>query len=213
MSASDDEPIRPRRPQRRPRRRPRNPNPEARRRLLEAARELIWEDGVPGLRVEKVAERAGLSVGTVYLYFDGKTDLFVQLVMEYTERLSERLREVYASEGPFAQRMLRALDAYLTFVDENRLGFLYFLDVGAIETTVGRLSTWALGRHADDLRPLLEAAMERGELRQQDPELLAQAIVGLLQHMAGWWVESGERYSREEMGRFLATLTGRGLLG
>jgi len=60
----ESEDLRPIRRPRRPRKRPRTPNPEVRRRLMVAASELIHEQGVPQLRVEDVAARADLSVGT-----------------------------------------------------------------------------------------------------------------------------------------------------
>ena len=39
---------------------------------MDAAADLIKEEGWPAVRIDEIAERAGLSVGTFYLYFDGK---------------------------------------------------------------------------------------------------------------------------------------------
>jgi AcrR family transcriptional regulator len=178
---------------------------------MEAASELIHEQGVPQLRVEEVATQAGLSVGTFYLYFDGKDDLFAHLVIDYTERLRERVRAAYAGPGTLIERMERSLEAYLAFVEENEKGFLYFRDAGTIQTRVGRLSTWAFDQHAADLLPLLEEGMASGEYRSMDPQRTAQAIVGLVQHMAGWWLEHRDECPREDLARFLLTLTGLGL--
>ncbi|MEV6157936.1 helix-turn-helix domain-containing protein [Nonomuraea sp. NPDC052129] len=46
-----------------------------------------------------LARRAGLSVGTFYLYFEGKDDLFVNLVVTYTGLLQARLRQAYERRG------------------------------------------------------------------------------------------------------------------
>jgi AcrR family transcriptional regulator len=209
--SDSDSPLRPVRRPRRQRRKPRNPNPEARQRLLDAGRELVFEVGVPELRVEEVASRAGLAVGTFYLYFEGKTDLFVQLVMEHTQLLRDRLREAYASEGSWGARTVRALDAYLEFLEENRMGFLYFRDASGIETTEGRLGTWAFRQHAEDLRAVFEQGIDAGELRNVDANLAAQAVLGLMQHMAGWWLEQDPRPPRREMTAFLSRLVAEGL--
>lgn len=198
--------IRPVASPKRARKKLRNPNPEMAARLLGAATELIREEGFAQLRVEEVAERAGASVGTFYLYFEGKDDLFVQLVVEHTKRLRERLAAAFAVGGSFAERMASAFDAYLDFVEENEAGFLYFRDSGTVDTTVGRLSTWAVDQHAADLRPMLEEAMSRGEIRREDPTLLAQATVGLVQHLAGFWLEHRDDWSREELVRFVNQL-------
>lgn len=196
----------------RARRRLRTPNPEARRRLLDAAAALIAEQGFPALRVEEIAERAGLSVGTFYLYFESKADLFVALVMAFTERLRVRLRSAYRSEGTVVERLLRALDEYLAFVAETEAGFLHFIRLGDIETTQGSLSEWAFERHAEDLRPILIEGMERGEIRREDPDLLVQAILGLHQHLAGYWLKHKQRHSRDGIAQFLTAFASRALL-
>lgn len=195
--------IKPIPPSRMGRKKLRNPNPEVTRRLLEAAADLLHDTPFPQLRVEEIATRAGVSVGTFYLYFDGKDDLFVQLVVEFTGRLRKVLQAAYAGPGSFADRMQRALDAYLTFVEENQAGFLYFRDSGTIDTTVGRLSAWAIDQHVTDLRPILDEAVSGGELRGDDTTLLAHAILGLTQHLAGFWLEHREHCSRSELQRFL----------
>jgi AcrR family transcriptional regulator len=184
-----------------------------RRRLLEAGRELINELGVPQLRVEDVASQAGLSVGTFYLYFEGKDDLFANLVIEYTARLRERMREAYQGPGSLAERLAASLDAYLDFVESNEQGFLYFRDAGTIDTNVGRLSSWALDQHAADLRPLIEEGIKTGEFREMDPEHACQALVGLTQHMAGWWLEHRDHCPRPDLTQFLRMFTGLGLSG
>ena len=178
---------------------------------MEAAAALIRKDGVPSLRIEEIAERAGLSVGTFYLYFDGKADLFVNLVVDYTERLQERLRAAYESEGNAIERLQRALDAYLDFVSDHESGFLYFRNAGTVDTTVGSISSWAFSVHAEDLKPVLREAMESGQIRDVDPELAAQTILGLHQHVAGYWLENKDRVSREEVREFLASFVAVGL--
>lgn len=204
-------PIRPLPRERGPRRRPRTPNPEVRSRLMLAAGALINEGGPAELRVERIARRAGLSVGTFYLYFDGKADLFANLVVELTGRLRDRMRAAYAEGRTTAERLECALDAYLDFVESNRKGFVYFRDAGTVHTTVGPLNTWAFAQHTKDLRPVLEEGMRGGEIRQEDPELLAQALLGLVQHVAGFWVEHPERFTREEIKRMLVALGTRSL--
>jgi AcrR family transcriptional regulator len=188
------------------RRAPRNPNPDVRRRLLRAAGELIGEHGFTGLRVEEIAERAELSVGTFYLYFEGKDDLFAQLVVAVTEMLRRQIQAVYAGEGTVAQRLERALDTYLDYVERNERGFLYFRDAGTVHTTVGPLNIWTFEQHAEDLVPLLERAMHDGELRRQPAALLAQAMIGLVHHMAGSWLENKHRYTRADVKNMIRDL-------
>src|SRR5205085_1074975 len=121
----------------------RTPNPMVRQQFISAAAELIHEEGFQTLRIEEIVERAGLSIGTFYLYFTSKDDLFVSLVIDYTERLKHRLEIALNTTGTIMERLSRALDAYLDFVQASERGFLYYRDLGNVETTVGPLSVWA----------------------------------------------------------------------
>jgi TetR/AcrR family transcriptional regulator len=175
--------------------------------LLEAAHTLIHEQGFPSLRIEEIVERAKLSIGTFYLYFESKDDLFINLVIESTGELKRRLEAASKTPGTVLQRLLgQVLDTYLDFVKEHELGFLYYHNVGHVDTTVGPLSAWACNQCASTLRPLLEEGMALGEIRKTDPELLAQAAVGLTQHIAGYWLRHQEIYSREQIKEFLFSL-------
>src|SRR5262245_41882759 len=181
----------------------RNPNPEVRQRLLEAADKLIHEQGFPSLRIEEIVERAELSIGTFYLYFESKDDLFINLVMENTGRLQRRLESAASTVGTVLQRLNYVLDTYLDFVKEHERGFLYYQNAGHVDTTVGPLSAWACNQCALSLQPLLEEGMAQGEIRRTDPALLAQAVVGLTQHIAGYWLQHQEVYTRQQIKEFL----------
>jgi AcrR family transcriptional regulator len=79
---------------------------ERREELLTAALEVFAEQGYGATHLEEVAARAGVSKGTIYLYFRDKEDLLVQALSRYLDlgyQLSvERLAAV---EGTSAQRL------------------------------------------------------------------------------------------------------------
>jgi AcrR family transcriptional regulator len=64
-------------------------------RLLEAARQEFARNGYEGVRTPAVARRAGVSVGTLYRYFEDKRDLLYKL----TEELVERDEALVIGEG------------------------------------------------------------------------------------------------------------------
>lgn len=78
--------------------------------ILRAAMEIFVERGYAAARLEEVGARAGVSKGTLYLYFNSKEDLFLssvrdsivphiqsgeQLIAEFQGRPIDLLREVY----------------------------------------------------------------------------------------------------------------------
>ena len=52
-------------------------------RILDAARQLFRENGYEQTRMESVATKADISVGTVYNYFDTKHDLLLAIIVRY----------------------------------------------------------------------------------------------------------------------------------
>ncbi|MCV7299670.1 TetR/AcrR family transcriptional regulator [Mycobacterium barrassiae] len=83
--------------------------------ILDAAEVVFAREGYEGARIEEIAERADVSVGSIYSHFDGKRGLYLQLVdralglfTEYMERSAD------PSLTPL-QRVLAGGDAYLRF--------------------------------------------------------------------------------------------------
>ena len=72
--------------------------------LLEAALALFVEKGFAATRVEEVAVRAGVSKGTLFLYFPSKEELFKAVVRENASRhLHDAFREVAGYAGTSAE--------------------------------------------------------------------------------------------------------------
>jgi len=77
--------------------------------LLDAALDLFVEKGFAATRAEEVARRAGVSKGTLFLYFQSKEDLFQAVVREsIAGQMSAGKDEVMAFQGSSAD-LLRLL--------------------------------------------------------------------------------------------------------
>lgn len=74
--------------------------------LASAALELFVERGFAATRLDDVAKRAGVSKGTLYLYFDSKDELFKAIVREgIVSRFVEFEERMRAYEGSSAELM------------------------------------------------------------------------------------------------------------
>ena len=86
--------------------------------LLDAALDLFVEKGFAATRVEEVAARAGVSKGTLFLYFPSKEELFKAVVREnISGRFIEWNEEFAAFEGSTADML-----GYCMTVWWNRVG-------------------------------------------------------------------------------------------
>jgi TetR/AcrR family transcriptional regulator len=94
---------------------------ERRQSILQAARAVFFENGFHRATVDDVAERAEVSKGTVYLYFESKETILAFLLLEGLDELVETLAAAYAATQPLAatERVRRLSQAYLTFFEKE----------------------------------------------------------------------------------------------
>lgn len=83
-----------------PRRRSPTEVSEARDALLDAAYDLMLEEGYAAVTSRKVAARAGVNVGLVYYYFAHMDDLLLSLFRRGADRSLEHQAKVLASDQP-----------------------------------------------------------------------------------------------------------------
>ncbi len=69
------------------------PEPAKRRQILDGARRVFLADGFDGASMNDIARVAGVSKGTLYVYFDSKEQLFEALIREERRQQAERLTE------------------------------------------------------------------------------------------------------------------------
>lgn len=149
--------------------------------ILQAARGCFAERGYHETRIAEIAARAGLSKGAIYWHFEGKRELFLELLDEY---LDERAALLAAGTGaPSASeglaRLMRALlDAVADALPMLELVVEYMAHAGRDEALRSRFARLdGLAREA--LAPLIERGIERGELRPVPVEHVVQLLGGL----------------------------------
>jgi AcrR family transcriptional regulator len=87
---------------------------EARRRdILDAARELLERDGYERLSVRDVARGAGVSLGTVYNYFESREGLFAALYAERLEQFNAEIAPLCAQADSPEALFVGIADCYL----------------------------------------------------------------------------------------------------
>ncbi|MGW3985995.1 TetR/AcrR family transcriptional regulator [Streptomyces sp. NPDC004830] len=107
---------------------------ERRSQLLSSALGLFAHRAPEEVSLDDVAEAAGVSRPLVYRYFPGgKQQLYEAALRSAADELQDCFDE--PREGPLLARLSRALDRYLTFVDEHDTGFSALLQGGSVVET------------------------------------------------------------------------------
>ncbi len=143
--------------------------------ILDAARGLLAEGGLPALSMRVVAERAGLTATAIYHYFDGKDDLVSRVVRGGYQRFGKYLHEVMEQHPAGSLERIFALgDAYVRFAFENQEHFRVLYSIQArIPCEVDELPG---GGGYGLLRDCVVDAIEAGTLRDADPDLVAHYL-------------------------------------
>jgi TetR/AcrR family transcriptional regulator len=113
---------------------------ERRQSILRAAREAVQEEGFHRVTMDGIAERAEVSKGTVYLYFESKENLLAFLLLDGLQALLAYLEEAYGPERSMAadERLRRLGWAYLQFFQREPFYFRFLtaVDRGQFRETV-----------------------------------------------------------------------------
>lgn len=147
-----------------------------RRRLMEAAEAIFGTKGFYHTSIGDITRQAKVAQGTFYLYFPGKMEIFRELVYH----LSHELRAATEAAAKDAPNRLEAerlgIEAFYRFVDQHRN--LYRI-IRQAEFVDEELYRWYYERMARGYSARLKSAMEKGELRPMDPELLAWCLMAV----------------------------------
>ena len=75
--------------------------------ILNATRDLIFEQGLQSTSMSQITKRAGVGMGTVYNYFGRKEDLINGLYCELKMAMSEYILRDYDANQPIIERFLQ----------------------------------------------------------------------------------------------------------
>jgi len=149
--------------------------------LLDAALDLFVEKGFAATRVEEVAARAGVSKGTLFLYFSTKDELFKAVVREnISGRLVEWNSEFEAFQGTSCDMLGYCMHSWWERVGATKASGLTkmimseagnFPDIAAFYQQEVVLPGHSL------IRRILQRGMDRGELRSMDLDYAAYSVV------------------------------------
>lgn len=149
---------------------------------------MFGERGLAGARLDDIARRAGVSKGTIYLYFANKEELFREVIRAI---VVDRLRQA-AEEGrsgdPVAQ-LKRYLRAHWDFVRSPEFQTIYKLVTGELDNFPDLAEFY--GREVvlpatELLADLIRRGIDRGDFRHVDPVLAARFLSSTSITQSNW---------------------------
>lgn len=149
--------------------------PDKQEQILDAALSVFREKGFHEAKVEEIAGLAGVGKGTIYEYFDTKTDLFQQTVKYHLFKFW-RFAQHHVDAGSSAKdKIRRVIESESRLLGEdNSVRYLLLQDPGPVNID---LKKWMWEQRAsiilDSIEGIVRQGVKDGELRAVDTRVAA----------------------------------------
>jgi AcrR family transcriptional regulator len=156
--------------------------------IIQAALQVFGECGLANARLQDIAERAGVSKGTIYLYFPNKEELFREMIRQTAVVALERAEKT-VSHGPPTEQLLAFMKGYWQFVRSPVFITIYRLVLGELHQFPDLAKFYAhdvVARGLKLLSGIIRRGIDTGEFREIDPLVAARMLVALMV-MNGIW--------------------------
>lgn len=165
----------------------------SRQHILDAAERVFGRKGFHNATLKEVAEQAEFSVGALYGFFDGKDDLFAQVLERQGRALLDAMERALDGAGSAIEKLHRIADAQLDYFRERPDFYRLFERElgGATWTFRTSLNEAGFERYREVMSfeaGIFREGVEAGELRAEDPEIMAALFSGIMQAYIAQWV-------------------------
>jgi len=176
---------------------------ERKKTILNAAMKLFSETDFHEVTVDEIAHKAGLSKGTLYLYFKNKEDLFFSIIEEKSNELFTRLENSIKYDMPFEKTLHNFIKAHLNFFKENKAYFKIIHSEKCRMTMDDHYRMHDLGikvfnqflKHTENL---VKTGKKENSIGNIDADIAARGLRGILNSFVYQWIFTNEKISIKE---------------
>lgn len=181
--------------------------------IVNAAIEVFTQKGYHSAKVSDITRKAGISIGTFYVHFQNKRDLFIEVVEEvFRHIVGDAARNIKGEQDLGKRLVIRGRTFF-----ENYSRYVEILN--QLRAEIASEEKWPqekLNRMYKALTgPLIREArdgIEKGEVRADvDPELLAFALTGLIEVLS-FRISLDSKYTLDDAIRFIGELVISGVV-
>jgi len=157
--------------------------------ILEAAAQVLVEKGYAASTTNRIASRAGVSIGSLYQYFPNKDSIVMALLEDHLEEARQYVENFFAGDkkmGADPAEMLEEIVKALIGMHKRDPGLHRVL----LEEAPHPDSLWARVLQIEENAALgMEVILkDRSDLRAGNPALAARLAVHLIESLTHWFV-------------------------
>jgi len=178
-----------------PRRRRKAERPQE---IIEAAFTEFSRNGYSTTTLDQIAERAGVTKGTIYVYFESKEHLFISMVREFTKPTMETVHDMFKTHDGSTADLLRAQFSFIYehLVEDRRrreVVRMLIAEAPRFPELADRYHAEILRSCLDMLRQAIQRGVDRGEIRNSAIIEQPQVVIGPIALVDVWMMLFDDR--------------------
>lgn len=163
--------------------------------ILEAAVKVIAANGYRNSQINKIAKKAGVADGTVYLYFDSKEEIMVDIHNEFLGGFIEEVRRGMMGINDSPGKLKKLVEAHLTILEKDYdLAVVVMVELRQPDPVLRRATSDVLKRYFRLIEELIEQGQANGSFNPELNKFLARRMIfGTLDEIVISWVYNPNR--------------------
>ena len=181
-----------------------------RREILKAAAALFSEKSYHDVKMDEVAHAAGVGKGTVYLYFDSKENLYLEIIGSAFEELVALIEKEIAKAQAAPKKLAQMLEVIFRFFGEHKdvLRILSRDETHLIREHFELTEHWRR-RGLDLYQEIIEKGIKEGSFKAVNAKITALIIYGLIRSVTFYY---GETKRPEKVAEEVYSILAEGIL-
>lgn len=165
--------------------------------IIQAALEVIAENGYHASQVSKIAKKANVADGTIYLYFKNKEDILISVFRERMGQFINKIEKSIEDKETASEKLQTLIEMhYVQLTESPYLAKVTQLELRQSKPELRREINKVLKSYLDVIDSIIEHGIKHNEIRDDiHPRLIRQMIFGTIDETVTTWVMKNERYN------------------
>jgi len=165
--------------------------------IINAAVEVIAENGYHSSQVSKIAKRANVADGTIYLYFKNKEDILISVFREKMGEFVKKTMVAIEGEQTAKEKLRTFIEMHYEQLSESpHLAIVTQLELRQSKQQLRMEINQVLKSYLEVIDKIVKQGIDENEIRNDiNPKILRQMIFGTIDETVTTWVMKSQRYS------------------
>jgi len=166
--------------------------------ILSAAKKVFSRKGYEATTMEDIGSEAGFGKASLYFYFKGKEEVFLNLIEDGLEGQKILLAQVMSSKLSSVEKLEAVLTKFFEYVRENRefIRIVHSESQKLYATTLKEVRSSIIKEHrktVEGIASIVRDGIKSGEFRQVEPTLAAASFMGIIRSVIFNWFVKDEK--------------------